>query len=62
MGFYDALDQVLELLRQRGRVSYRALKREFNLDDTALADLKEELCFSYPQVHYRTSFGLSRTM
>jgi hypothetical protein len=43
MGFYDILDQVLDLLRQRGRITYRALQREFNLDDAFLADLKEEL-------------------
>ena len=28
--FYKSLDQVLGLLRQRGRVIYRALKRQFN--------------------------------
>jgi class 3 adenylate cyclase len=31
------------LLRQRGRVTYRALKREFQLDDACLEDLKNEL-------------------
>ena len=36
MGFYDVLDQVLDLLRHRGRVTYRALKREFQLDDDFL--------------------------
>ena len=45
MGFYDVLDQVLDLLRHRGRVTYRALKREFNLDDAFLEDLKEELVY-----------------
>jgi hypothetical protein len=45
MGFYDVLDQVLDLLRRRGRVTYRALKREFNLDDAFLEDLKEELIY-----------------
>jgi quinol monooxygenase YgiN len=29
MGFYEVLDQVVALLRRRGRVTYRALKREF---------------------------------
>jgi len=38
MDFYSVLDQVLALLRQRGRVSYRALKRQFQLDDETLAD------------------------
>jgi hypothetical protein len=33
MGFYEVLDQVVVvLLRRRGRVTYRALKREFQLD------------------------------
>src|SRR5262245_32845103 len=43
MNFYAVLDQVLALLRQRGRVSYRALKRQFDLDDAYLDDLKVEL-------------------
>jgi hypothetical protein len=33
MDFYAVLDQVVDLLRRRGRVSYRALKRQFALDD-----------------------------
>src|SRR3989442_12843166 len=43
MEFYAVLDQVVELLRQRGRVTYRALKLQFSLDDNALETLKEEL-------------------
>src|SRR5262245_51852581 len=43
MGFYEVLDQVVALLRRRGRVTYRALKREFQLDDASLEDLKDEL-------------------
>jgi len=43
MDFYSLLDDVLELLRRRGRVTYRALKRQFHLDDDILDDLKEEL-------------------
>jgi predicted ATPase len=43
MDFYAVLDQVVDLLRSRGRVSYRALKRQFNLDDTYLDDLKAEI-------------------
>ena len=42
MDFYTVLDQVLALLRQRGRVS-SGLKRQFDLDDDALADLQELL-------------------
>src|SRR5262245_27366216 len=43
MDFYAVLDQVLALLRQRGRVSYRVLKRQFDLDDAYLDDLKVEI-------------------
>jgi class 3 adenylate cyclase len=43
MGFYEILDQVVDLLRRRGRVTYRALKREFQVDDAFLEDLKAEL-------------------
>jgi class 3 adenylate cyclase/tetratricopeptide (TPR) repeat protein len=43
MDFYEVLDQVIDLLRQRGRVSYQALKRQFDVDDAYLEDLKVEL-------------------
>jgi hypothetical protein len=33
MDFYDVLDQVIELLQNRKRVAYRALKRQFDFDD-----------------------------
>jgi hypothetical protein len=41
MSLYDVLDQVIELLKRRGRVTYRALKREFNLGDDFIEYLKE---------------------
>jgi predicted ATPase/class 3 adenylate cyclase len=51
MDFYAVLDQVVNLLRSRGRVSYRALKQQFALDDELLADLKAELRYArYPVV------------
>jgi hypothetical protein len=43
MDFYAMLDQVVALLRQRQRVTYRALKRHFQLDDAVLEDLTVEL-------------------
>src|SRR6266540_6644926 len=43
MTFDDLLAQVLDLLQRQGRVSYRALKRRFDLDDEYLEDLKAEL-------------------
>jgi hypothetical protein len=47
MAFYDILDQVITLLQQRGRASYRALKVQFHLDDESLEALKEELLYAY---------------
>lgn len=43
MKFYDVVDQVVEQLKQRGRVSYRALQLEFDLSNEHLDTLKEEL-------------------
>ena len=43
MDFVAVVDQVIALLHQRGRVAYRTLKRQFQLDDEALEDLKIEL-------------------
>ncbi len=45
MDFVAVLDQVITLLRQRGRLTYRTLRRQFELDDAALEDLKEELIY-----------------
>ena len=41
--FDDVLEQALEMLRRRGRVSYRALKVQFQLDDDLLALLRDEI-------------------
>ena len=43
MDFYVILDQVIALLQQRGKASYRALQLHFNLDDASLNVLKDEL-------------------
>ena len=43
MTFDEVLAQVLDLLRRQGRVSYRALKRRFDLDDEYIEDLKAEI-------------------
>jgi class 3 adenylate cyclase/predicted ATPase len=37
------VDQVIALLQREGRATYRALQREFDLDEPLLADLKDEL-------------------
>jgi len=39
----EILGQVIDLLQRQGRVSYRALKLRFNLDDEFLEGLKDEL-------------------
>jgi len=43
MTFEELLDQAIALLQRRGRLTYRALKRQFDLDDDYLEDLKVEL-------------------
>src|SRR6058998_3059077 len=43
MTFYEMLEQVIALLQRHRRLSYRALKVQFELDDDRLDLLKEEL-------------------
>ena len=43
MSFLDAVGRAKSYLREHGRVSLRALEREFNLDDAAADELIEEL-------------------
>src|SRR5512134_1672484 len=43
MTFEEILDQAIAMLQRRGRVTYGTLKRQFQLDDAALDDLKNEL-------------------
>jgi class 3 adenylate cyclase len=45
MTFEALLDRAIALLQRRGRVTYRTLKRQFQLDDDVLEDLKEELIY-----------------
>jgi hypothetical protein len=45
MTFEEIVDQAVEMVRRRGRVTYRMLKRQFDFDDEALEDLKEELIY-----------------
>ena len=58
MDFVAVLDQVIALLRQRGRVTYRTLQRQFQLDDDALHDLKDELLYVHPEVRDDAGRGL----
>ena len=43
MKFSETVDQASALLERTGRVSYRALQRDFDLDEDTLEDLKAEL-------------------
>src|SRR5262245_29425477 len=50
MTFEEMLDQAVAMLQRRGRITYRALKAHFQLDDELLETLKDELLFSHPVV------------
>jgi class 3 adenylate cyclase/tetratricopeptide (TPR) repeat protein len=43
MTFEEILDHAIAMLQRRGRLTYGTLKRQFQLDDAALEDLKNEL-------------------
>ena len=43
MKFSEIVAQASALLQRKGRITYRALQREFTLDEEAFADLKDEL-------------------
>src|SRR5215813_7533882 len=45
MTFEEILDQAMAMLQRRGRLTYRTLQRQFQLDDAALDDLKDELIY-----------------
>jgi class 3 adenylate cyclase/tetratricopeptide (TPR) repeat protein len=45
MTFEEILDQAVAMLQRRGRVTYRMLKIQFQLDDEQLETLKEELIY-----------------
>ena len=46
MTFKDVLAQIIDWLQQDKRITYRALKRQFDLDDAYLEDLKDELIYA----------------
>jgi len=50
VNLYDVLDQVVALLQRRGKVTYNALKLQFNLNDEQLAIVKDELLYAHAQV------------
>lgn len=58
MSFEEVVDQAKEMVKRRGRVTYRMLRQHFSLDETSLEDLKEELIFSHPQITDESGRGL----
>jgi class 3 adenylate cyclase/predicted ATPase len=61
MDFYTVLTEVENLLRSRGRVSYRALKIHFDLDDQRLDALRTELLYAHPGTVSEDGEGLAWT-
>ena len=45
MTFEEVLDQAMAMLRRRGRLTYRTLQLQFQLDEAHLEALKEELIY-----------------
>jgi class 3 adenylate cyclase/predicted ATPase len=58
MTFEELLDQAIDMLRWRGRVTYRALKLHFQLDDDTLEVLKDELLYGQPRAVEADDKGL----
>jgi len=50
MTFEEVLNEAVALLQRQGRVAYRVLKRQFDLEDDYFEDLKEAILYAYPQV------------
>src|ERR671914_2904928 len=61
MTFEEILDHALAMLQRRGRVTYRALKLQFTLDDDQLEALTDELLYAHPQVVDDAGRGLRWT-
>ena len=58
MTFEEILDHALVMLQRRGRLTYSTLKRQFQLDEDALNDLKAELLYAHPEVRDDAGRGL----
>jgi predicted ATPase len=48
--FEEVVDQAIAMLQRRGRVTYRLLQRQFDLDDESLEDLQEAMLYAHPVV------------
>ena len=58
MDFVAVVDQAIALLRQRGRVSYRTLQLQYQLDEAHLEALKDEVLYAHPEIHDDAGRGL----
>ena len=58
MTFEEILDQALAMLQRRGRVTFRTLQLQFQLDNDYLAALKDELLYAHPEVAEDPGRGL----
>jgi hypothetical protein len=58
MTFEEILDQAIAMLQRRGRVTYRTLRLQFQLDEEQLEALKDELLYSQPHVVDNAGHGL----
>lgn len=61
MTFKDVLGQIVEWLQQDGRISHRALKRQFDFDDDYLEDVKEALLYTHADKLHDDGQGLAWT-
>ena len=61
MTFEEILDQAIAMLQRRGRVTYRMLKRQFQLDDDTLADLLAELRYAHREAISEDEQGMAWT-
>src|SRR5499427_8327005 len=58
MTFEEILDHAIAMLQRRGRVTYRTLRLQFQLDEEQLEALKDELLFAHPHVRDEADRGL----
>src|SRR6266446_5171740 len=58
MTFEEILDHAIAMLQRRGRLTYSTLKRQFQLDEDALNDLKDALLYAHPEVRDDAGRGL----
>ncbi len=58
MDIFELLDKVWERLQQTGRITYRILQMQFQLDEELLQTLKDELFFSHPEIADVEGWGL----